>query len=749
MSYRPVILIFLLGLLSFEIDGQGTVSGKVTDATSHESLPGVYVLSGKERGTATDNNGNYKFSADSGQYTITFRYIGYSDVIRTINVRPGESLELNVEMETATQSIGQVVISADRTEHRLSDLTVSVDLIKSDFLETNHITDAQELITKTPGIEVLDGQASIRGGSGFSYGVGSRVLALVDGLPLLSADAGSIRWQYLPVENISQVEIIKGASSVLYGSSALNGIISFRTADASNIPASSFFVETGFYGKPRDKNWVWWSTPRIFSTISFSHLRRINNTDLGASINLFTDNSYRKFNDEKLGKINLRLKHFNDKLKGLNYGINLTGGLTAKTDFLLWEDATYGALKQDTSSVSFLHGRYLAVDPFISYGRTGIFKHDIRMRIQSSGNRFPVKYQNNANTFSIYSEYQIWYKLSDFFSLTAGASETWNKIISNFFGDHQELNVAGFAQAEVKPVERLKLVTGMRLEQNILDSEPDKLVPVFRAGINWQAASYTYLRASFGQGYRYPSIAEKFASTTLGSVRIFPNPYIQPESGWSSEAGIKQGIMIGKITGQADLSVFFSQNKNMIEYLYALFEDPYTGIQDFGFQATNIEQSRVYGSEIELQLNRVSGELSTTLIGGYTFMYPVEFDPYTHHNKDIYLKYRRKHSAKLSMNFNWKSVYSEFSFYARSKTLNIDDIFTGPEADQLLPGFHDYWLTHNTGYFLMDFSLGYKFKRWFVLSLAVKNVTNTEYMGRPADIQPPRNFSLRLSGKMR
>ena len=46
------------------------------------------------------------------------------------------------------------------------------------YLKEAHISDARELITKTPGIEVLDGQASIKGGSGFSYGVGSRVLAL-------------------------------------------------------------------------------------------------------------------------------------------------------------------------------------------------------------------------------------------------------------------------------------------------------------------------------------------------------------------------------------------------------------------------------------------------------------------------------------------------------------------------------------------------------------------------------------------
>ena len=49
--------------------------------------------------------------------------------------------------------------------------------------------------------------------------------------------------------------------------------------------------------------------------------------------------------------------------------------------------------------------------------------------------------------------------------------------------------------------------------------------------------------------------------------------------------------------------------------------------------------------------------------------------------------------------------------------------------------------------FLIDGNMGYKINNILTLSLAVKNITNTEYMGRPGDIQPQRNFSLRLAGK--
>lgn len=742
-----VITIFLSSNLNI-VSSQAIVKGKVFDNNTLVPLNGVYVIYQKNLGTTTDQNGNFIIKTDVEKLNIGFQFIGYKSTARSLSIISNDTIELNVGLDMEIQEIGQIVVSANKTEQKVAELTVSMDVIKSgDFLKT-HITDAQELINKTPGIEVLDGQVSIRGGSGFSYGVGSRVLALIDGLPVLSPDAGNIKWQFLPLENISQVEIIKGASSVLYGSSALNGIINFRTADATNIPVTQFFAETGIYGKPKNKNWVWWDSPRVFSSVSFSHLQKIGKTDIGLGINLLTNTGYRKFNDEKLGRVSFRIKHHNEKIKGLVYGLNINSGYTAKRDFILWENAASGALKQDTSSVSLLHGSFVAVDPYISFNNSGRFKHDLRIRLQSSNNRFPVRDKNNSDAFSFYTEYQSTYKLSDLMSITAGVSENFSKILSNFYGDHEGMNLAGFAQLEASPVPRLKLVAGLRVEQNKLDRELDKIVPIFRTGINWQAADYTFLRASFGQGSRYPSIAEKFASTTLGSVRIYPNPFVKPETGWSSEIGIKQGIQFAGMTGQADLSLFLSQSSNMIEYIFGSYQDHVTGVYDWGFLATNIEQSRVYGSELEFFLNKSFGAFNTTITGGYTYIYPVEFNAFTHKNTTIYLKYRRKDTGKLSINSSWKRFDFGINLYARSKILNIDDVFLSPDSrEKILPGFFDYWTGHNTGYFLMDGNIGYRLNEILRLSLAVKNITNTEYMGRPGDIQPQRNFSLRLSGK--
>ena len=742
-----VILLFLSSFLNLAV-AQGIVKGKVFDNNTLEPLHGVYVIYYKSGGTTTDGNGNFVLYPDTGRLKITFRFIGYKSTSRSVFVGLNDTIEINIGLETDIKEIGQIVVSANKTEQKVAELTVSMDVIKTAEFLRSHITDAQELINKTPGIEVLDGQASIRGGSGFSYGVGSRVLALIDGLPVLSPDAGNIKWQFLPLENIAQVEIIKGASSVLYGSSALNGIINFRTSDASNIPNTQAFTETGIYDHPVNKNWVWWNSPRFFSNISVSHLQKIGRNDFGLGIYLLSDNGYRKFNDQKLGRISLRFKHYNNKIKGLVYGFNLNAGYTSKKDFILWEDAERGALKQDTSTVSLIHGSFFAADPYISFNRGGRFKHDLRIRFQLTDNRFPVRNENNSNAYSFYSEYQLYYKLSDLINIIAGVSENINKVFSNFYGNHNGLYLAGFTQLEVSPVPRLKLVAGLRVEQNILDNVTDKIVPIFRTGINYQVAEYTFLRASFGEGYRYPSIAEKFASTTLGSVKIFPNPFVNPESGWSSEAGIKQGISIGKIKGQADISVFLLQNKNLIEYPFGSYPDPVTGISGLGFRADNVEQARVYGYETEFLLNRLLGNLNTTLSGGYTYIYPVEFNQVTHKNSDIYLKYRRKHSLKLGLNSSYKKLDLGVTIYIKSKILSIDKVFLDETTrESILPGFYEYWINNNKGYFLLDTNIGYQLNKQINISFAIKNLSNTEYMGRPGDIQPQRNFSLRLSGK--
>ncbi len=741
-------LFFFLGLILPPAMGQqALIRGTITDAVSQEPLPGASIFYERGRGTVSDNQGHFMLWPTQNRITLKVQYLGYKPYTGTFSLTPNDTLTINIQLEPDVTQIDQVVVSAGRVEQRVAESTVSMSIIQPQQFTASHISDVRELMTKSPGIEVIDGQAAIRSGSGFSYGAGSRVLTLLDGLPILAADAGSIRWQFLPMENISQIEVIKGASSVLYGSSALNGVINFRTAPASLQGRNSFFAETGAFDNPPNSNWKWWNnTPRTFNTLSFSHLKKYNQTDIGLGLFGVLDQGYRRLNHENAARISLTLKHHNKEPEGLIFGVNALAGYTDKRDFVLWENAETGALKQDPETAINLRGTFLAIDPFIGFKPNDRQSHDLRMRFQLSDNAYPDAPNNESQAISFLAEYQSWYQINRFFNINIGVLQNSARILSQFYGNNSSLNFAAYFQGDLTLSQKLKMVAGVRLEHNSINGDADEPVVVARAGLNYMLANYTFLRASYGQGYRYPSIAERFATTTLGAVRIFPNIHLQPESGWNAEVGVKQGIVALGWDGMIDWALFYSQNKNLIEYEFGVFPVPGSEESLPGFRADNTEYSRVYGSEIEFLFTRSAGWFEQTISGGYLYTFPVEFNQSTGQNKDIFLKYRRKHSAKLSLTGKYNKYEPGITFYYRSKTLNIDDVFLNPGTrEDILPGFFDYWLDNNKGFFLADVHISRQLTPVWKLSFAVKNITNTEYMGRPGDIRPHRNFSIRLS----
>ena len=137
-----VITLLLSSLLDLAI-AQGIVNGKVFDNITHEPLHGVYVIYHKSLGTTTDENGNFTIKTDSARFNIAFQFIGYKSDKRTVKIRSNDTIELNVGLVMEIQEIGQIVVSANKSEQKVAELTVSMDIIKSvDFLKT-HITDAQ------------------------------------------------------------------------------------------------------------------------------------------------------------------------------------------------------------------------------------------------------------------------------------------------------------------------------------------------------------------------------------------------------------------------------------------------------------------------------------------------------------------------------------------------------------------------------------------------------------------------------
>ena len=253
--------LFIFTLLLFfypSLFGQneGVLEGVILDARSGKPMIAVNISANRQSGTISSEDGSFSLKLSAGDYTVEFYYVGYEMVSRELSIREGERFHLDVKMHVSTNMLDEVVVSAGKFEQKLSDITVSLDILHPRQLSNQNITSLDMILEKTSGVSILNGQPSIRGGSGFAYGVGSRVLMLVDDLPMISGDAGDIKWSFLPVENVSQVEVIKGASSVLYGSSALNGVINLRTRFPGNDPQTDVTLFSGAYLEPQRKEMI-------------------------------------------------------------------------------------------------------------------------------------------------------------------------------------------------------------------------------------------------------------------------------------------------------------------------------------------------------------------------------------------------------------------------------------------------------------------------------------------------------------
>ena len=118
----------------------------------------------------------YQLQVDEGEQKITFRYIGYEEIIKTISLQKNESIVINIALSPSSEQLSTVVVSAGKYEQKIEEITVSMEVIKPSLIENKNTTDIQTAMDQIPGVNITDGQANIRGGSGWSYGAGTRVL---------------------------------------------------------------------------------------------------------------------------------------------------------------------------------------------------------------------------------------------------------------------------------------------------------------------------------------------------------------------------------------------------------------------------------------------------------------------------------------------------------------------------------------------------------------------------------------------
>ena len=577
-------------------------------------------------GVLTDLDGRFTFTGTelgAAPSVLRVRYIGYVETSQSLDPWRGDkTLEIRLEPDVA--SIGTAVVSAGRYEQDLGEVSVSIDVLPPELVNQGAPTSADQSLSRTPGVTIVDSEPQIRGGSGYSFGAGSRVAVLLDGLPVLSGDAGRPTWGFLPLENLEQVEVVKGASSVLYGSSALSGVIQFRTAFPDPEPFTRISVQHGVHSDPGNGR-KYWNRPLMQSSTSWLHTRRLANGDgisfggqwlgsdgyKGPQIDAATgqahDRPYNPFtvdhyDAERQWRINGAWEHA-PKNGGWGYGLRANAISGESVGTLLWLDADSGFYAATPGADTRTTQRMVTVDPHLERS-VGAWNHRIQGRFLRLINDNDNDQGNASSTWQ--GEARSQYR-GELWTATGGVYAQRTRSVAELYaagtGDsiHNAANVAGYLQVEIQPHERLHVTAGGRYEQFVLDSV-SLGQPVFRTGLNYRFGQASYLRASIGQGFRFPSIAEKFIQTQVGGINVFPSLDIRPESSTNMEIGIKQGFRFGKDgqwKGFLDVAVFQQDFEDFIEYTFGVWGNSGNGLNDLGFRSINTGRARVSGLRVE------------------------------------------------------------------------------------------------------------------------------------------------------
>ena len=775
-----------------------TVQGRVFDK-ANQPLVGAYLTNG-ETTVASDLDGSYLLRLSPGQHSITCSFIGMSEQKFQVDLVAGQTATWNPVMQSAAEALGLVVVSAGRFEQDASEVTVSLEVLQPALVENKATTSLETAIEQTPGVSLVDGEPQIRSGSGFSYGAGSRVMVLVDDLPVLSGDAGRPSWSFLPLENLEQIEIVKGASSVLYGSAALSGVINIRTRYPDARPLTRISLQHGVYSDPQSSESKYWDGRLQQSNLRFLHSQQYGGWDVVIGGNFLGDDGFKgpevykdsvngivvpvdtaamnfnpfnvnRWGANSQGRVNLNIRRRNTNIEGLKFGLNTNWQRGESLNTLIWERAYDGLYSSTDGAATRTKQVVGTVDPYIEYLSPNGTQHSFRNRWQHLNNDNDNGQSNTSNVF--YSEYQVQQRGEiwgmDGLMLTAGAVQQLTRGEAELYngGNPEGINTAtnrsAYLQVDQQAGERLNLSLGTRYEHfSINDSTASK--PVFRAGMNFQAAEATWVRASFGQGFRFPTIAEKFIRTGLGPLQVYPNNELRPETAVNIEAGVKQGLQVGGFQGFFDMAAFYQEYEDFIEFTFGRWGTPTEPLAGNGFRSLNTGRSRVTGWEASIMGRATWGETTLDVLAGYTYTNPISLTPdvpyaailngsdtlgvLTYNNTSLdttgqILKYRSQELVRFDAELRRGAWFIGASARYQSALQNIDAAWLVFEQLGVVDWGLQNWLAENPNLpWIWDFRAGVNLSEHHKMSLVVSNLTNEEYSIRPLAIESPRLVNL-------
>ncbi|MBS3993011.1 MAG: TonB-dependent receptor [Bacteroidetes bacterium] len=269
MKVKLVLLLMVAVANINVICGQYTYKAVIKDNITKEPLMGASaILKGTSNGSSADINGKIEIkNIPGGKHTIVFGYVGYEKLEVKITFSNAEIVpEQLILLNTSGEELEEVVLASTRSSRTIENIPTRVEFIAGEELDEKGNMkpgDIRMMLNESTGIQTQQTSATSYNSSIRIQGLdGKYTQMLRDGLPLYTGFSGGLSLLQIVPLDLKQVEVIKGASSTLYGGGAIAGLVNLISKTPKDERELSFMLNatsalgldaSGFYSQKFEK----------------------------------------------------------------------------------------------------------------------------------------------------------------------------------------------------------------------------------------------------------------------------------------------------------------------------------------------------------------------------------------------------------------------------------------------------------------------------------------------------------------
>lgn len=649
-----LMLLYVSDAFSQAQRSEGTLSGYVLDKKSEERLPAVTVfVKGTTRGTSSRSDGTFEVkNIPEGKQVIVAQYVGYKPQEININIAAGKDHPIHFELEEDMFNLEQVVVTGTRTPHFVKNVPIRTEVVTSQSLRTKNAQNIFEALEAVPGLRVENQCQSCNFSMVRMQGLGAEHTQVqINGQPIYSGLASVYGLEQIGTGDVDRIEVVKGAGSALYGSSAVAGAINIITREPSAIPSISADVQFGNYGTNaynisssmrNDKGNIGLNVYAqkvdhgVIDETGEGDTRqevkqkdgvtdRVESKLHNMGFSLYVDNPF--FRDDKLV---LRGKGINEKRAGGvitddYYKNPFTDGTENITTNRYEGEVNYTKPVGQRSGLQFNttyidHNREATNDSFLSdYKDTHDGETpdvlDMRPYIAKENTwvaslSFNSKLENHNLIFGV-QYYTTDLDETGMYTVVDEASEFYGNAYKSIAHKHAR-EIGAYIQDEWNVSPRFTVVPGVRIDHHSSGEEYTSDRKVFdddfpktefdetsfnpRLALKYQLTRKITLRANAGTGFRAPYGFSEDLHLCSGSPRVWKSSELKAET--SRSANFSADYYGDHF--QASANLFYTYLKNKID-----FADADDGVKKLGYtyQWENIDNAVVKGMELMVVVN--------------------------------------------------------------------------------------------------------------------------------------------------